>query len=1168
MRQAILDANSNLGDDTISLTNLTGQIMLVSELPIVTGNTVILGPGTNLLTISGNQQVRIFGFASGSTNFVIGLRLVGALATNNANGAAISNGGWLTVGNCVLSNNQTYGGFGGAIYNSGYLTVLNSVLSSNRVVGGTSTGSGGNGGYGGGGGGFGGCIFSTLGSLVFSNSVALGNVAQGGDGFVDPATVVGPSGAGGRGGGPNGGDGGIHYTNQSGTSGMQGGFGGGGGGGGAGGDTFSDFQSGVGGVGGFGGGGGGGGFGGTINRGYADGGAAGFGGGGGTTFNGGGGGGFGGAIFVANGSCMIEKSTLFRNRARGGRGGDGQYNPGSISPPAAGSGWGIGGGVFGMNSQVVVSNSTFSENVAEGVAGGNWEYRGGVSGNGVGGAIATTNSILKVSASLICSNQANGGPGGVGFRFGGAGGDGSAAGIYCASGTNVLLNSTLSRNVAFGGSGLLGAQQASNPGNATSGAVEIVAGNCFVTNCTLAFNVARAGQISTTQFQSSPPLVNGSASGAGLAADSGMVVLLNNLFATNQAIMVVTNYAGGVLLSNSGPDDVWGGITSQGYNLLVSTSNLTGLVSTDLTNVPPNIGLLLNNGGPTFTHALAPNSPARDAGTSTNAPPVDQRGIARPQGGAVDIGAFEAQNVTVLIDGQVVLAGAASWVGSAQITLQTIFTNGTILYTLDGTQPEIGTSTLYSGPFIVTNSVVIRAIAYDGSFQQSAFSDTVNLSIISYYSLSFTTNGQGSIQANPPSGPYASGTVVNLTATPAPNWSFKEWSGSVTGSSPTVNVAMDGNKAVTAVFLPIPVYTLNVSNVGLGSVSLSPPGGVYLSNALVTLTATPTGNSVFNQWSGDATGTNNPLQITMNTNKSVQAMFTRLYSIATVTAGGGSISLNPAGGIYTNNSAVTLTASPSNGWTFLQWLGDADGTNSPTNIVVNSDKKIEALFGTTLGTAIIGNGSVTVQPQAPLYPFGYRVHLAGVPQPSNYFALWGNAVSSTNNPIDFTITNASPSVTAVFSSLSTGQVALSIAVEGGGHVDINPYSNRYAAGQTVNLQAIPDTDESFLGWIGDISETNASIAVLLDVSKVATAHFTRKPRLGISWSGVQPNSGEPRLFIVGELGSVVVVEAIADLGQTNWPAIATLTNTYGRSVLSDSAATNFVRRFYRGKQLP
>lgn len=58
-------------------------------------------------------------------------------------------------------------------------------------------------------------------------------------------------------------------------------------------------------------------------------------------------------------------------------------------------------------------------------------------------------------------------------------------------------------------------------------------------------------------------------------------------------------------------------------------------------NVAANLGPLANNGGETDTLALLEGSPAIDAGTNAGCPPVDQRGVTRPQGPACDIGAFE-----------------------------------------------------------------------------------------------------------------------------------------------------------------------------------------------------------------------------------------------------------------------------------------------------------------------------------------------------------------------------------------------------------------------------------------------------------------------------------------------------------------------------------------------
>src|SRR5262249_25562801 len=65
--------------------------------------------------------------------------------------------------------------------------------------------------------------------------------------------------------------------------------------------------------------------------------------------------------------------------------------------------------------------------------------------------------------------------------------------------------------------------------------------------------------------------------------------------------------------------------------------------------VSPLLGPLADNGGPTRTMALQFNSPALNKIPAGSAPPVDQRGTARPFGGTSDLGAFEADRNYFLV---------------------------------------------------------------------------------------------------------------------------------------------------------------------------------------------------------------------------------------------------------------------------------------------------------------------------------------------------------------------------------------------------------------------------------------------------------------------------------------------------------------------------------------
>jgi hypothetical protein len=107
---------------------------------------------------------------------------------------------------------------------------------------------------------------------------------------------------------------------------------------------------------------------------------------------------------------------------------------------------------------------------------------------------------------------------------------------------------------------------------------------------------------------------------------------------TLQNTIVAANGDGGCFLAPFGSGAV--SLTSLGNN--VFTDGTCSPVATDLVVADAGLGSLADNGGPTETHALAPGSPAIDAADTGTCPATDQRGVARPQGAACDVGSFEA----------------------------------------------------------------------------------------------------------------------------------------------------------------------------------------------------------------------------------------------------------------------------------------------------------------------------------------------------------------------------------------------------------------------------------------------------------------------------------------------------------------------------------------------
>jgi len=63
--------------------------------------------------------------------------------------------------------------------------------------------------------------------------------------------------------------------------------------------------------------------------------------------------------------------------------------------------------------------------------------------------------------------------------------------------------------------------------------------------------------------------------------------------------------------------------------------------------------------------------------------------------------------------------------------------------------------------------------------------------------------------------------------------------------------------------------------------------------------------------------------------------------------GSGTITLDPAGGIYKEGTDVTATAKPTSGYEFDYWSGDASGTSTSVTVTMNSEKSIIAYFRST-----------------------------------------------------------------------------------------------------------------------------------------------------------------------------------------------------------------------------
>jgi len=200
------------------------------------------------------------------------------------------------------------------------------------------------------------------------------------------------------------------------------------------------------------------------------------------------------------------------------------------------------------------------------------------------------------------------------------------------------------------------------------------------------------------------------------------------------------------------------------------------------------------------------------------------------------------------------------------------------------------------------------------------------------------------VTVDPDQATYLYGEVITLTATADQGWTFSAWSDDATGSNNPVQVTMDGDKSVTATFTQ-DQYTLDVNSVGNGQVTADPAQATYLYGDVITLTATADPGWTFSAWSDDATGSSNPVQVTMDGDKSVTATFTEdQYTLDVDIVGNGQVTVEPDQATYLYGEVITLTATADPNWEFSAWNGSLTGNANPGTLTVVGTTVVTATF--------------------------------------------------------------------------------------------------------------------------------------------------------------------------------------------------------------------------------
>jgi len=363
---------------------------------------------------------------------------------------------------------------------------------------------------------------------------------------------------------------------------------------------------------------------------------------------------------------------------------------------------GYGGGIDNLGGNVDVANSTLSGNSA-------------TSRYGRGGGINNRLGTFRVLNSTLSSNLAANG-GGV-FN---EGYDSAVASLE-------ISNSTLNGNSATNGNGIY------NYGVYGSGTVAVQ-----IVNSTLSGNSA-----TNTEFGSDIYNFADSFGGQGglailqivnstLSGNSATNAILNSGIynvadAPGTAIVMIASTVLDAGVSGLNVTNDLGTVTSLGYNLSSDDGGGFLTATGDQTNTNPMLGPLQDNGGPTFTCALLPGSPAINAGDPNFDPyafdpPLlyDQRGTGFPRVvcGRIDIGAFEVQDTPVITCPSNIVRNATSPDGAV--------VDFTVTAT-DKCSSVSVSSTPASGSVFATGDTTVSCLATNETGYQATCSFTVHI---------------------------------------------------------------------------------------------------------------------------------------------------------------------------------------------------------------------------------------------------------------------------------------------------------------------------------------------------------------------------------------------------------------------------------------------------------
>lgn len=329
------------------------------------------------------------------------------------------------------------------------------------------------------------------------------------------------------------------------------------------------------------------------------------------------------------------------------------------------------------------------------------------------------------------------------------------------------------------------------------------------------------------------------------------------------------------------------------------------------------------------------------------------------------------------------------------------------------------------------------------------------------------------------------------------------------------------------------------SDIDCGTACLSPDWADYTGGTTVTLTAAADPDNTFVGWSGvgGCSGTG-PCVVTVSPALNVTATFMPIRRLDVVKAGvmeAGTVTALPTGidsaidcgtgcssdgADFIINTAVTLTAAASTGYTFTGWTGGYVGTGLQCVVNMSAAKSVTAEFKPLRRLSVVkagaGKGTITgskpgvnsaidcgtgcasdLADYAEQSDVSEAVILTATADTGHTFMGWSGGGCSGTGQCSVTM-NAAKSVTAnfvPFLKLSVTKTGAGTGTVSGSPPGINCGTvcmADYSFNTAVTLTAASDPGNNFAGWSGGECSGTGPCIVSMSAAKSAAATFAKK----------------------------------------------------------------------------